>query len=145
MLREIARRPTKPFACIVGEPTMMEVVVGHKGKRAERVTVRGRGCHSSLAPHGVNAVSYAARLISHLDDIGRKLMLDGSHDTLQSVPFATVNIAPIRGGQWVAAVPAECCFDYEVRGSRQQEIDDVVDKVHAFAKNILLPEMQSVE
>ncbi|MGC0320862.1 acetylornithine deacetylase [Bradyrhizobium sp. USDA 326] len=144
MLREIATRPVKPFACIVGEPTMMQVVVGHKGKRAERVTVRGRGCHSSLAPHGVNAVLYAARLISHIDHLGRRLMRDGSQDALQTVPSVTVNVAPIRGGQWVAAVPDECSFDYEIRGSCQKEIDEFVHQVHAFAQDTLLREMQCI-
>ena len=51
-----------PTACFVGEPTEMDVVIGHKGKRSFKVDVRGRTCHSSLAPQGVNAVEYAARV-----------------------------------------------------------------------------------
>lgn len=144
MLREIAQRAVKPFACIIGEPTMMRTVIGHKGKRAETVTVRGRGCHSALSPVGVSAITYAARLIAFIDQIGRRLMDGGERDPLQPVPFTTLNVSPIAGGQWVAAVADECRFDYEVRGSSQAEIDRTVDEIHAYAHEVLLPEMQGL-
>ena len=52
MIAHLERAGVKPAACFVGEPTGMNVVIGHKGKRSFRVTVRGRTCHSSLAPDG---------------------------------------------------------------------------------------------
>ena len=55
--------PQRPIACIVGEPTNMEVIVAHKSSRSFRVTVTGLEGHSSRAPESVNAVEYAARLI----------------------------------------------------------------------------------
>ena len=61
-----------PLGCFVGEPTGMEVVTGHKGKSAARVTFRGKACHSALAPSGVNAVEYAARFIVHVKAISRR-------------------------------------------------------------------------
>src|SRR5262249_20715360 len=62
MIARLQRAEVKPAACFVGEPTEMGVVIGHKGKRSFRVTVHGKTCHSSLAPHVVNAVEYASRL-----------------------------------------------------------------------------------
>jgi len=56
LLAALADMKIKPQACIVGEPTGMKVVTGHKGKAAMRCTVRGHACHSALAPYGVNAV-----------------------------------------------------------------------------------------
>jgi acetylornithine deacetylase len=53
--REDPRAPGAPIACFVGEPTEMDVVIGHKAKRSFKVIVHGRTCHSSLAPLGVNA------------------------------------------------------------------------------------------
>src|SRR5215204_1003640 len=69
MIARINQAPVQPIACFVGEPTGMDVVIGHKSKRSFWVTVRGRTCHSSLAPQGVNAVEYAARLIVKIRDI----------------------------------------------------------------------------
>ena len=48
--------PKRDGGCIVGEPTGMELVVAHKGKRAYRCRVRGFEAHSALTPRGVNAV-----------------------------------------------------------------------------------------
>ncbi|WP_372802999.1 peptidase dimerization domain-containing protein, partial [Paracoccus seriniphilus] len=77
MLRDESLRP---LMCIVGEPTQMNVVIGHKAKRSMRVTITGRGCHSSLAPQGVNAVEYAARLIFRMQDIAsRPALVDGQY------------------------------------------------------------------
>jgi len=56
----------KPAMVIVGEPTSMEVVTAHKGKRSFRCHVTGKAAHSSLAPHGVNAVEFAALAIAKL-------------------------------------------------------------------------------
>lgn len=63
----------KPIACIVGEPTEMQPVLGHKGKLAMRGHVTGAACHSAHAPRGVNAISYAARVIRQLDMIADRL------------------------------------------------------------------------
>ena len=75
--------PVRPAFCVVGEPTGLGVAVRHKGKAAVRVRVRGRACHSSAAPQGVNAVEYAARLIVAAGDAGRALAArDGGHGVL---------------------------------------------------------------
>jgi acetylornithine deacetylase len=100
--------------CVVGEPTRMRVVERHKGKLAFRVTVRGRACHSSRAPEGVNAVEHAARLIVALRDVEAELRA-GRTDERFTTPFATVSVGPIHGGVSVNIVPASCTFEAEVR------------------------------
>src|SRR3546814_4569579 len=56
LLEFLARQPVRPAMCVVGEPTEMKVITGHKGKTSIRCHVRGKEAHSSLAPYGVNAV-----------------------------------------------------------------------------------------
>src|SRR3546814_2206488 len=63
LLAFLARQPVKPAMCVVGEPTGMKVITGHKGKSSIRCHVRGKEAHSSLAPYGVNAVNAAARVV----------------------------------------------------------------------------------
>src|SRR3954468_4479392 len=53
MIAKIPERPARPIARFVGEPTLMDVVSGHKAKLSFKVILHGRTCHSSLAPLGV--------------------------------------------------------------------------------------------
>ena len=59
----LATLSMKPFACFVGEPTMMQVVRKHKGIQAVFVDVKGFECHSSLVHQGVNAIEYASEIV----------------------------------------------------------------------------------
>ncbi len=65
----------KPAMCIIGEPTEMRPVYGHKGKLAMRCDVHGHACHSAYAPDGVNAIARAAKLIGRTDELGEQLAL----------------------------------------------------------------------
>jgi acetylornithine deacetylase len=105
LIERLRAMPVKPAACFVGEPTGMDVVVGHKGKRSFRVDVRGRTCHSSLAPEGVNAVEYAARLIVNIRDMADRLARDGARDPLYDVPYTTTHTGVVAGGTALNIVP----------------------------------------
>ena len=115
LLEYLAAQPVKPTACIVGEPTDMKIVTGHKGKVAQRCHVRGLECHSSLAPKGVNAVEAAARVITHLSDLGRRKASDGPFDARYDVPHTTAHCGVVAGGTALNIVPADCSFDFEFR------------------------------
>jgi acetylornithine deacetylase len=134
----------KPLGCFVGEPTGMSVVIGHKGKRSYRVTVHGRTCHSSLAPHGVNAVEYAARLIVKVRDINDRLARAGARDPLYDVPHTTTHTGLVRGGTALNIVPDACSFEFEFRAIPPDDIDALANEVIAYARDSLEPEMRSV-
>ncbi len=61
--RDLEAADIRPRGCIIGEPTDMDVIVGHKSGSAFTCDVRGREAHAALSPHGVNAIEYAARLV----------------------------------------------------------------------------------
>ena len=65
--------PVVPSMAIIGEPTNMEIVGAHKGKRAIRVNVRGASAHSAYPTEGVNAVEVAAQLVAHICEVQEKL------------------------------------------------------------------------
>ncbi|MBA1413752.1 peptidase dimerization domain-containing protein, partial [Klebsiella pneumoniae] len=88
--------PEKPALCLIGEPTEMQPVFGHKGKLAMRCCIEGQACHSAYAPQGVNAIRYAARLINHLDRLGVRLARQ--QDSRFSPPFSTLQVGTIQGG-----------------------------------------------
>ncbi|HEY5307146.1 MAG TPA: M20/M25/M40 family metallo-hydrolase, partial [Casimicrobiaceae bacterium] len=56
LIADVVAQGVQPAGCIVGEPTGMQLVVAHKGKKGWRCRVRGFEAHSSLTPQGVNAV-----------------------------------------------------------------------------------------
>lgn len=144
MLAELEKRPHKPTLCLIGEPTELKPVLGHKGKLAMRCDVHGAACHSAYAPYGVNAIEYAARLIGQLGDIGARLARPEHHDARFDPPFSTVQTGVIKGGRALNIVPAECAFDFEVRALPGFDAQRVVDELQAYASEQLLPKMQAV-
>ena len=145
MLAELQKRAHKPRLCLIGEPTELKPVLGHKGKLAMRCQVQGAACHSAYAPQGVNAIEYAARLIGKLGEIGDGLARPEHHDARFDPPFSTVQTGMIKGGRALNIVPAECEFDFEVRALPGFEAQAVADELQAYAQAQLTPRMQAVQ
>jgi len=144
MLAQIAKRPNKPLLCIIGEPTEMKPVLGHKGKLAMRCRVKGMACHSAYAPQGVNAIEYAAQLINRLTEIGDRLAKPEYHDDRFDPPFSTVQAGLIEGGRALNIVPAECEFDFEIRALPGFDPLAVPTELEEYAQVSLLPKMHKV-
>ncbi|WP_423359838.1 acetylornithine deacetylase [Pseudomonas citronellolis] len=145
LLADLARREHKPIACIIGEPTELKPVLGHKGKLAMRCQVHGAACHSAYAPQGVNAIEYAAKLINHLGEIGTRLAAPERHDPRFDPPYSTVQTGVIGGGRALNIVPAECQFDFEVRALPSDDPQQVAEQLRDYAETELLPKMRSVK
>jgi acetylornithine deacetylase len=144
MLEALEKRPHKPSLCLIGEPTELKPVLGHKGKLAMRCEVHGAACHSAYAPYGVNAIEYAARMIGRLGEIGARLARPEHHDARFDPPFSTVQTGVIQGGRALNIVPAECQFDFEVRALPGFEAQQVADELKNYAQHELLPQMREV-
>jgi acetylornithine deacetylase len=145
MLAELEKRAHKPRLCLIGEPTGLQPVLGHKGKFAMRCHVKGAACHSAYAPYGVNAIQYAARLINQLESIGDELARPEHHDERFDPPFSTVQTGVIKGGRALNIVPAECEFDFEVRTVPGFDANSVADRLLRYAEAELLPKMRAVK
>jgi len=145
MLADLEQRPHKPALCLIGEPTELKPVLGHKGKLAMRCHVKGAACHSAYAPYGVNAIQYAARMIAHLEEIGEQLAQPEHHDERFDPPFSTVQTGVIKGGRALNIVPAECEFDFEVRALPGFNAHTVADQLQTYAEAELLPKMRAVK
>ena len=144
LLKEMMAWPVKPSGCIVGEPTSMGVVIGHKGKRSLRVTIDGTAAHSSLAPRAVNAVEYGARLTVFIQDMARKLAVDGQRDAMYDIPHTTGHVGVLNGGTQLNIVPEQCVLDFEFRALPEDDIDAMVEQVKAYARDELEPQMQAI-
>lgn len=107
----------KAGLAIIGEPSRMKCVNGHKGGAGYRVRVRGHEVHSSLLPEGVSAIMEAARLICWLNDRNAEnaakpvSMVAG----LFNPPFTTLHSGMIKGGTAHNITAGECEFVMEFR------------------------------
>ena len=142
LLKVLEQRPLKPMLCIIGEPTGLKPVLGHKGKLAMRCDVHGEACHSAYAPYGVNAIEHAAELIGELGRIGQRLR--DTRDARFDPPFSTVQTGVMSGGKALNIVPADCRFDFEIRALPSQDPGEVADQLKAYAEQQVLPRMQAV-
>ncbi|MCP1495461.1 acetylornithine deacetylase [Pseudomonas migulae] len=144
LLAALEQRPVKPMLCIIGEPTELKPVLGHKGKLAMRCDIQGHACHSAYAPLGVNAIEYAAELIGELGRIGNRLKAPEHHDARFDPPFSTVQTGVIGGGKALNIVPADCRFDFEVRALPSHDPSDVARELKTYAEQHVLPRMRAV-
>lgn len=144
MIAGLADRPVRPEACIVGEPTEMQVIVGHKGKLSYRCHVRGFECHSSICHTGVNAVEAAAEVVAYLKGMVRRFRDEGPHDPAFDPPYTSVHTGLIQGGTALNIVPKDCWFDFEFRYLPGTDPRALLAEVQNYAETKLLPEMRAV-
>lgn len=142
LIDHINASPEKPAMCIIGEPTNMQPIYGHKGKVAMRCNVKGHACHSAYAPEGVNAIEYAAKLINKLTDLAEplKTQLDSRFDP----PYSTLQTGIIKGGAALNIVPESCYFDIEMRYLPASDANNTFNALQDYAKHTLQPLMQAV-
>lgn len=143
LIADLEARNARPALCIVGEPTEMKPVTGHKGKLSLRGIVTGYECHSSLAPDGVNAVQYAAELITALKRLAENKAAKGPFDPTFDPPHTTVHVGRVSGGTALNIVPNDCRFDFEFRLLPGEEGETEFAPIKALADR-LTAEMQAI-
>jgi acetylornithine deacetylase len=132
----------RPRLGLIGEPTEMKLVLGHKGKVSYRVTVGGLSCHSAYIDQGVNAVEYAAELIAFIRAMNQRAS-ERLRDPSYSVPHTTFHVGNVNGGTALNIVPRQCSFEFEIRNLPQQDIESLAHEIRHYAADTLLPDMQS--
>ena len=113
-----------PRVCIVGEPTSLDVAIGHKGKKSYRAVCRGEVGHSALAPKFVNAIYVATDLISGLRSLQAKFAGAGVVDDDYTVPYSTVHVGKRTGGTALNIVPDVAELLFEIRYLAADRVDD---------------------
>ena len=145
MLDLLEHQPIKPSCCIIGEPTGMEVVIGHKGKLATRVKVRGHACHSGQSPLGVNAIDFASELIVYIRKLAHEKAQNGPFDKDYEVPYTTLHTGVVGGGTALNIVPNLCQFDFEIRHLYEENPQHLLDQIKSFARDHLEKEMHLID
>ena len=136
LLDMLSQAPFTPLICIVGEPTELQVAIGHKGKTACHVTCTGRAAHSSLAPQAMNAIHLATDLINRIRQLQNRLRETGARDEDYDVPYTTLHVSNIYGGVALNIVPDHCQFDMEIRNLAEDNPEQLLDSIKYDAQKI---------
>jgi len=143
MIAELGKELPKPRMVIVGEPTSMQVVDAQKGPVRWQVDIKGRAAHSSMAHLGVNAVTYATRLISELERMEQELK-QRVLDIRFEPPYSTLQVTLIEGGTATNIVPVNCSFVFDIRALPGLDPNEIETRLRRFAEKRCLPEMHEI-
>jgi acetylornithine deacetylase len=99
-------------AAIVTEPTALDVCVAHKGFAWLEVEIAGRAAHGSQPQLGIDAIAKAGRVLTGLEDLGRRLAAEPGHALLGP---GSVHASLIEGGQELSSYPERCLVQLERR------------------------------
>lgn len=136
MLDMLKTMPVRPRLCIVGEPTMLQVVTAHKGKLGYRVTAHGLEAHSSLAPIGANAIYMACDLIAEIRRIQDDIAKNGPRDGDYEVAYTTLHVGKMAGGEVMNIVPNKATFDFEIRYLPEDDGKAIMQRIKQAADGV---------
>ena len=142
LIADLATAGIRPDGCIVGEPTSMRLVTAHKGGRVYRCRVHGHAAHSSLTPSGVNAIEYAARVITFIQDMAWREEEQGVRVDGLDVPFSTISTNVISGGSGKNIIPALCEFFFDYRYVPGKAPQEFIDSIRDYVAQHVEPRMK---
>lgn len=117
MVADLAARAPRAAAVIVGEPSRMKVVTGHKGGLGFDTAIRGFPVHSSMMHRGVNAVMEAAKLIewANAQNARNRAKPAAALAAAFDPPWTSVHVGQIKGGTAHNITAEHCVFGLDFR------------------------------
>ena len=142
LAEQINSLPFRPAAIIVGEPTQMKMIAGHKGGYEMTTRFTGMAGHSSDPRRGVSAIHFAARFIGFLQSLGEEMTAAAQSGTPFDPPQSTVNVGTINGGAGRSVIAEDCILDWELRTTPPDDGAEKMSRIISFLDD-LKSEMQS--
>jgi len=140
----LTERDICPSVAVIGEPTMMQIVEGHKGCCEYTTTFQGLAGHGSMPTKGVNAVEYAVRYVAKLMALAEDLKDRAPVNGRFYPPWTTINTGSLIGGSAHNVIPETASVDWEFRPVQSSDFDFVTEEIELYANTVLLPAMKSV-
>ncbi|MBL4749379.1 MAG: acetylornithine deacetylase [Amylibacter sp.] len=143
LVDQLIKDGLKPSACIVGEPTSMRIIDGHKGCCEYTTEFTGVEGHSSLPHLSVNALEYATRFITHLMQVREDLPALAPENTAFDPPYSTSSICALHSGVAHNVIPNKALVEWEMRVIQQSDHVYLRGAMQDFVDTVLLPEMRA--
>jgi len=122
-----ASKLPRPRRAIIGEPTRMIPVRGHKGYCLAEIEISGAEGHSAYPETGASAILAAGRLLRDLEELAEQLKQDS--DPLFNPPYTTLNVGLLQGGTAKNVIPGSCRMTLEWRPLPGQDVRVVLTEV----------------
>lgn len=137
-------REVRPGVAIIGEPTMMRVIEGHKGCYEYSIHFTGLEGHGSAPDRGVNAVEYAVRYVARLLEMAEVLKTRAPAGSRFEPPWTTINTGALVGGVAHNVIAGKARIDWEMRPVQPGDAELVKQNLHHYCQHHLIPAMRSV-
>lgn len=144
LVEYLSERSLTPGIAIIGEPTEMRIIDGHKGCNEYTTRFEGLAGHGSNPDHGVNAVEYAVRYVHHLLGLKDALRARAPADCPFDPPWTTVNLGALVGGVAHNVIAPSAHVEWEMRPVQSSDAEFVKENLRAYCETELLPKMQAV-
>ena len=129
-IKFVKDRKDIPNNIIIGEPTDLEPIAFIKGCMEFKVTFKGKAVHSSVMIKGDNAILKTLEFVKELNKLFNRLKKDNNNKF--DIPYTTMNIAMINGGNAVNVVPDKCELTFDFRtilNNHHKIIRNKIDKL----------------
>jgi acetylornithine deacetylase len=144
MLKALEASGRRPGICIIGEPTEMRIIEGHKGCCEYTTRFGGLAGHGSAPDLGVSSVEYAVRYAGKLLKLREELAKRAPAGSRFDPPGTTLQIGGIRGGIAHNVIADHCELEWEMRPVVDADADFVKREIRAYVEETLLPAMRAV-
>ena len=144
MVSDLSERGIVPDIAIIGEPTEMRVIEGHKGCFEYSTRFVGLEGHGSAPDDGVNAAEYAVRYVSKLLELRHALRARVPADSRFEPPWTTINIGRVSGGVAHNVIAGKAEVDWEMRPVQSSDADFIKQTMSDYVADALLPEMRAI-
>ena len=123
--------------CVVGEPTGLAIMAGHRGLEWLEFEFIGRAAHGGTPEKGVNAISMAARFIRKVEE---KLLPELAKRVHPLIGPAVMNFGVIKGGTQPSTVADRCILQVDRRWVPMEKLDRVLgeylDIIHELENEV---------
>ncbi|WP_245752653.1 acetylornithine deacetylase [Poseidonocella pacifica] len=145
LVSDLKTRGIAPGIAIIGEPTGMQIIEGHKGCCEYTTHFHGLEGHGSAPDRGVNAAEYAVRYVTRLMELREEMKTRAPRGSRFDPPWTTMNIGGIHGGVAHNVIAGRAEVEWEFRPVTSEDMSYMKEEIAAYVSDTLLPAMRAVD
>jgi acetylornithine deacetylase len=137
LISHLKQSNIKPELVVIGEPTDMKLVNGHKGVASYETTFIGLEGHSSDPDRGINAISYGMKFIAFLESLAEEYKSKADAACSFHPKHTTIHVGVIKGGTARNIIPRECKINWEIRAVKEEDLLAIERAVKNYLTDVL--------
>ena len=130
------RQKRAPAAAVVGEPTMMKIVAGHKAGFEATTDFFGVAAHASDPRAGVNAAFFAARFVCEIEAMALECARRPRPRSDFEPPYSTLSVGVVAGGVARNMLPQTCEVAWEYRPLPDEDAAAAVARIEEIVARL---------